>query len=703
MTRFYTLLFLIGYSWISVAQTNSLVKQWDYSYGGYEGDFLGQLLPTPDGGFIAAGMSLSNAMFEKSDDNWDSAPFPSYDCWIIKCDSNGIKQWDRTLGGSSDDFFYRIINTADSGYLMLANSRSPASGDIAEVPHGIFDVWAVKLNSAGVTEWEKRYGGTSVNGGTSAVPLAGGGFMIGGYTDSPISGDVSEDSYGSYDFWVLRIDNVGNIIWDKRYGGNDIETISRIFRTEDGGFLLAGSSGSGISGLKTQDNYVNGQYDMWFVKIDSSGNFIWDKIIGSLDNDTRMDIVQTSDQHYFIASSTGAGIGGDKTEPSYGISGVTDFWVMRTDTALNILWDHGVGGSGHEDDFGNVFETDEGNYMLAGTSYSDTNMWKSQQNNGPENTWIVLIDTNGNKVWDKTVFTGYTHTEMGFGIQLSDGCYLFANDGDGMVADEKTDMSYSFDYWCIKFCDTAMQQPNVSPSFAASATEICEKFCISFYDSSANAPTAWQWFFPGGTPAFSTLQDPGSICYNSPGIYDVTLVTTNANGNDTLTLPNYITVNATPPVPAIDQNGYLLASSIAFAYQWQLNNVDIPGATNQLYEIQQTGYYTVVTSNAQGCVSSATVYVVITGETQPASHRDLLLYPNPSYGIINLVLNNIYSDDVNLNIFNSMGRVIYNSSFKNAAASFNIQIDISSEPEGIYFIMAEVSGMTYCNYFLIDR
>lgn len=682
------------------AQTDPLLKQWDFSYGGYDGDFLNQILPTADGGFLAAGNSVSNAMFEKSDDNWDPSMFPTYDIWVIKCDANGVKQWDKSLGGTDDDFFYSVITTADTGFVVIGSTRSPASGNISQSPIGTFDMWIVMLDKNGTINWEKRFGGSGSNAASHGVQLADGGYLIGGYTDSPIGGDVSEPSYGTYDDWILRLDANGNKLWDKRYGGTKEETISKVFLLDDGGFLLAGNSLSNTSGLKTQNLYVNGKSDLWFVRIDSLGNFLWDKQLGSLDDDYALDIMQAPGHHYLVAASTNAGVGADKTEPTHGVA---DLWMLRTDSGLNVLWDHSIGGTDNEDDFGNVWVTAEGNYMISGTSYSSPNDWKSVANNGPENTWIVLVDSNGNKIWDKTIMTGYTHCELGLGVQLNDGCYLFANDGDGFTQDEKTDMSYSFDYWCIKFCDTSAQSPTILPSFAASQTALCEKFCISYFDSSANNPVAWQWLFQGGDPASSTLQNPGNICYNQPGTYDVTLITTNATGNDTLTLQNYITVYATPALPVITQSGYTLTSTTAFSYQWQLNNVDITGATNQSYVVLQTGLYTVVTSNEQGCVASASAFVTVTGMEEIIGDPYINIYPNPSSGVFHFSLPKNFSGEALMNMYDVMGKEVYRSVERLSSHSSEISVDISSEPEGIYFLMLRSGDTYYYGKLTIDK
>jgi hypothetical protein len=167
-------------------------------------------------------------------------------------------------------------------------------------------------------------------------------------------------------------------------------------------------------------------------------------------------------------------------------------------------------------------------------------------------------------------------------------------------------------------------------SFLSSDTFLCEKFCIDFFDQSTNDPFSWFWEFPGGIPATSTDQNPTNICYDNPGQYDVTLITTNADGTDTLTLINFVSVFATPPIPVITQNGNTLTSTIAAFYQWQFNSIDIAGATNQSYSANQTGYYTVVVSDSNGCVNSTTLYIDFTGITELPSGPGFSIYPNPA-------------------------------------------------------------------------
>src|SRR5690349_7828698 len=125
MKKFYTtiLLFLL----LNVAKAQ-LTKQWDVSFGGYDSDFLYQLLATTDGGFIAGGISYSDSGYDKSEDNFNPGSF-TYDLWVLKSDENGTKLWDRNLGGTNNDFYYHSMNTSDGGLLVMGSTNSPVSGN----------------------------------------------------------------------------------------------------------------------------------------------------------------------------------------------------------------------------------------------------------------------------------------------------------------------------------------------------------------------------------------------------------------------------------------------------------------------------------------------------------------------------------------------------------------------------------------------
>ncbi|HYV94039.1 MAG TPA: PKD domain-containing protein [Chitinophagales bacterium] len=241
-------------------------------------------------------------------------------------------------------------------------------------------------------------------------------------------------------------------------------------------------------------------------------------------------------------------------------------------------------------------------------------------------------------------------------------------------------------------------------NFSVIDQTICEKFCEDYFDESTNNPLSWQWIFDGGNPSASSQQDPTQVCYNTPGVYDVTLITTNAFGNDTLTLSGYITVYATPAIPAISQTGYTLTSTPAFAYQWQLNSVDIPGATNQSYMIMQTGFYSVVVSNQQGCVSSSTLlYVLISGVENVFGAGSFSIDPNPSSGIFMVKWLNGSMDAVTIEVSNAIGQRIFSSEEKKVNENFSKTIDLSGFASGIYFLEIKFEGKFFIDKIVIEK
>jgi len=228
-------------------------------------------------------------------------------------------------------------------------------------------------------------------------------------------------------------------------------------------------------------------------------------------------------------------------------------------------------------------------------------------------------------------------------------------------------------------------------------------FCIDFFDQSSNNPVSWEWTFDGGTPASSTDQNPAQICYNNPGVYDVTLITINSYGSDTLVLSSYITVYSTPPFPTITVNGNVLTSSNASGYQWQFNSVDIPGATNQSYTATQTGYYTVIITDENGCVSSATVYVEITGIENVFGDPGISVYPNPSNGNFVVTFSGAAAVDAgSIEIVNALGQTVF-STEEQLSVAYKTEIEINGITSGVYFLEVKTKDGFFRKKILITH
>jgi hypothetical protein len=331
---------------------------WDKTIGGNYADGLSRIYPAPDGGWYLFGTSSSSAGFEKS-----APPYTLFgrDIWVIKYDSTWVKEWDKVLGGTDEESLNGVIRTDDGGFILAATSYSDISGDKSENSRGTddSDYWVIKIDAQGNKIWDKTYGGADEDAVDGFRRHPAGGYLISGTSYSGQSGEKTHDSYGKQDWWVVRIDDDGNILWDKVYGGDRFDIGPGIFEDEDG-FVLTGYSDSSPSGNKTASQ--RGSYDAWLVKIDYDGNIIWDRAYGGDDNERGAGIAKAHDGGYILSITSKSGISGDKTSPDFGAD---DAWFIKVDANWVTQWDKTIG-TVHKDYLG-AGRAGDGGYILIGT------------------------------------------------------------------------------------------------------------------------------------------------------------------------------------------------------------------------------------------------------------------------------------------------------------------------------------------------
>ncbi len=288
-------------------------KQWDKDFGGTDDDRLYSLQQTTDGGYILGGFSKSRINGDKTQDNRDTSG-NSYDYWIIKTDVSGTKQWDKDFGGTNEDELYSIRQTIDGGYILGGHSYSGISGDKTQALWGNSDYWIVKIDSLGTKQWDKDFGGTDGEKLRELLQTADSGYILGGYSSSGIGGDKTQPAWSAFsdDYWIVKIDSIGTKQWDKDFGGTSVDELFSIQQTNDKGYILGGFSISTISGDKTQDTI--GGRDYWIVKTDSLGSKQWDKDFGGTADEWLYSLKQTRDGGYLLAGLSDSDSGGDKTE-----------------------------------------------------------------------------------------------------------------------------------------------------------------------------------------------------------------------------------------------------------------------------------------------------------------------------------------------------------------------------------------------------
>jgi hypothetical protein len=415
------------------------VKIWDRTFGGNDISQTSSIIPTSDGNFIISGTSNSGISGDKTEANKGDGDF-----WVIKINSSGKKIWDKTFGGNTSDFARSIISTNDGGFLIAGTSISGKSGDKTEINKGGNDFWIIKINSNGEKVWDKTYGGNKDDDVFTAINTLDGGFIISGKSDSDISNDKNESNRGKTDIWIIKINSMGQKVWDKTLGGDNYDGSTCITSTLDGGFVLTGYSLSGISGDKTESN--KGSNDYWVIKINSDGKKVWDRTFGGNNYDVSSTIISNNDGSLIICGLSNSDISQDKTEKN---RGGYDYWVVKIDSEGKKIWDKTFGGS-NSDEGQSILSTTDGGYIIYGSSSSNVSDEKSQNSNGDFDYWIIKINKSGLKIWDKTL-GGNKRDFISSIIQVFDGSFIVAGFSYSEISGDKTEKNKGqIDYWLVK-------------------------------------------------------------------------------------------------------------------------------------------------------------------------------------------------------------------------------------------------------------
>lgn len=355
--------------------------QWQNTIGGNSLDFFNSIQQTTDGGFILAGTSNSNISGDKTENSIGN----TNDYWVVKLDATGNIQWQKTIGGTGDDGLNSIEQTSEGGYILGGYSRSNISGNKTENNLGESDYWVVKLDAAGTIQWQNTIGGNGNDVLAAAEQTTDGGYILGGYSDSNISGDKAENSLGYIDYWVIKLDTAGNIQWQNTIGGGISDQLYTICQTTDEGYIMGGHSYSNISGDKTE-NRMGGD-DYWVVKINSLGNIQWQNTIGGNNGDYLRSIEQTIDGGFILGGYSDSNISGDKTENKLGYQ---DYWIVKLDASGNIKWQNTIGGN-DTDVLNSIKQTTNGGFIVGGYSESTISGDKTEDTFG---YWVIKLGAN---------------------------------------------------------------------------------------------------------------------------------------------------------------------------------------------------------------------------------------------------------------------------------------------------------------------
>ena len=422
---------------------------WQNTIGGINSDVINEIHQTTDGGYIIGGYSESGASGDKTESKIGKA-----DYWIIKLDIFGNIEWQNTIGGTKEDYLKSVEQTSDGGYIIGGQSLSEISGDKTENNKGGSDIWILKLDAAGNILWQNNIGCFGEDILHDIKQTTDGGYIIGANSSSGLCVDKNETPFGGHDFWIIKIDATGNIIWQNSIGGSGYDELRSIIQTSDGGYLASGHSDSNISGDKTENS--NGTADYWIIKLNAIGIVEWQNTIGGNSYDYLYDVKQTPDDGYILGGWSSSSISGDKTEDNVAAlvyPSSSDYWIVKVDVSGNIEWQNTIGG----DNYDRLFSIDltyDGGYVLGG--HSDSNISGDKSENriglGPD-FWIIKLDNSGAIEWENSI-GGDDNDQVGAIEQTADNGFIIGGYSSSEISEDKTEENVgnflSTDYWIVK-------------------------------------------------------------------------------------------------------------------------------------------------------------------------------------------------------------------------------------------------------------
>lgn len=573
----------------------------DRTVGGDSLDMLKCIIELSDKQLIIGGTSNS--------ENSVITEFTDYskgngDYWVAMLNPTGTTVlWNKAYGGNNIDSLSTIIRTSD-GFLIGGSSKSSISGNKTDTCRGEFDFWILNIALNGDILWQKTYGGNKNDFLTTIQPASNNEYYLAGYSNSDGFLDKTDTCRGGYDYWIIKIDNNGNKIWDKTIGGNQDDILQDLCVSYFDTLICAGYSISDISGEKTAIPY--GNYDYWIVSLTSTGDKINDAVFGGSSDDFLYGIEETIDTSGFVlAGSSRSGANGSKTE---GQIGSFDYWCVKSDYFFNKIWDETLGGTGL-DYMQDMIHTPEGGFVFAGYSDSDIGYDKTEDSRGELDYWIIKIDSITTTEWDKTY--GGNNTDKQYCItQSCDRGFLLGGTSNSPISGDKSENTRGlFDYWLLKI------SVPTNPYFTFSGT--CLGETTGFLDISETIADSWQWTFGDALSGANTATDQKPThTYSETGDYNVTLIVKEGcRPSDTVT--RTVTIKPNPILGKVD-----LGEDVCIEqgkYVWLNAGQEIPygskyywyptGDTTQTLYVDSVAIYSVTVVATNGCAISDEIIV----------------------------------------------------------------------------------------------
>ena len=629
--------------WIIKLNSTGTVEWQNTIYGNLQ-ETAKIAIQTTDGGYLVAGQSISSDQFDKTE---SSNGFD--DIWILKLDGSGNIVWQNTIGGGNGETMRDVIQTVDGGFLLMTYSVSDSSGDKTENTF-VTDVWLVKTDALGNVIWDNTIVGVSRDYGTKVLEDGMGNYFLGCSSMSNIGYDKTSTNKGWMDYWVIKIDSVGEILWQETYGGPLDDSLEDLLLTSDGGFICVGTSTSDAGENKTENNF--GESDWWIIKIDAQFNIEWDRSYGGSSFDNLKSVLETPDGDFLLAGISASGISGNRTVP---LSGANDMWLIKLDENGNEIWQDGIGGNG-VDQAWDIIHTTDGGYCIAGNSDSNISGDKTENRRGQYDYWVVKLAP------DVCVPS----------IEI---CNTIDDDCNGIIDDGL------FENISIEATGDTIFCQGGSVNLTATYTGLS----VQWKKNGTAIPGATASTYTANKSGYYTCETTGD-CGSAESTQIHVLINKNPNAS----------ISAGGPT-TFCAGGSVILTEVAVAgctYQWYKGASPISGATSLTYTATTSGNYKCrVTKTATGCYKNSNV-IAVNVTCREGDNLDILentfsIYPNPNNGIFTISANNVnatftgfVNEEFNITIYNSVGQLIYSEILSSSSQT----IKANKLSAGIYYV-----------------
>jgi len=661
---------------------------------------------------------------------------------LEKTDLAGKQLWVKAFGGSEPDYANSLIED-NQGNIYLGGGTYSEDGDVQSGNMGGEDAWIVKVDTSGSIIWEQTYGGSKDDYGANLVNLINGNILL--YT-ATFSDDFDVPiNYGFLDIWIAEIAPDGEIIRNKVFGSSEPDNIFSLIQTSDGGFFTAARACANDGVVDAQQK---GWCDVWLIKLDEELNIVWQKLLGGSNYDAGGYGVTELENGGFIFNGTTQSFDMDVHGFDYpDVPNQDDNWIVRLDSAGNIIWDIALGGDSFEST-SKVFPNDDGTFTVFGSTSSSNNGDVEGKhhtllypNNINYDIWMVHLNENGELI-DQRCFGNASATSIYQGVtKIADYHYLLAGSAFARPADPDnpeapTDgevysgyTSTSKDIWFFEIVDCEYFQP-ATPIGIVGESIICTDQSIqTTYVTQIVNPKyeEAQWLLePEEAGEISNLQDSAIINWNNNYEGQVELMVRSISdcGESEFTEPFVITLNpqAETPTNVVGQDTICTVNTTSTTYftqiynpqyeeaQWQM----LPPEAGELTNLQDTAIIH-WSEGFEGQVELRVKSINNCGEsdfTEPKiievrscvgigeiHQKELKIYPNPANTQITFELPEIKKKSF-LQIKDIFGKTL--KEYIIIKGQTQLQWDCSQMPGGVYFYQTEIYGVVYRGKIVIQ-